>query len=223
MPAAPCRQTCCYRPLRRRLATGVLRLDERAAGNLGAVELLHAPGVESNVVLALSCSGTRCWRPSRRQTCCRRPACRRKCSWRPWCCRECCKPLGANDRGAGDSCAHGRAAGDLRAGDTAAGDRRVDGTAAGDLGVSNVLRASGGQTTVVLVSFVQTGDCRRPSCRRKGNGDLRVDERAAGHFGVVDWDACPWGRSESGASDFRADGRATGDHRADGLLSTIFA
>ena len=121
------------------------------------------------------------------------------------------------------SCAHGRVAGDLRAGDTAAGDRRVDGTAAGDLGVSNVLRASGGETTVVLVSFAQTGDCRRPSCRRKGNGDLRVDERAAGNLGVVEWDACPWGRSESGASDFRADGRATGDHRADDLLSTIFA
>jgi hypothetical protein len=34
----------------------------------------------------------------------------------------------------------------------------VDGTAAGDLGVSNVLRASGGETTVVLVSFAQTGE-----------------------------------------------------------------
>ena len=87
----------------------------------------------------------------------------------------------------------------------------------------NVLRASGGETTVVLVPFAQTGDCRRPSCRRKGNGDLRVDERAAGNLGVVEWDACPRGRSESGASDFRADGRATGDHRADELLSTIFA
>ena len=68
-------------------------------------------------------------------------------------------PGGRVERGAGDFRADGRAAGDLRADDTAAGDLRVDESAAGDLGaIKRVACLWGGESTVVLMSFAQTGE-----------------------------------------------------------------
>ena len=157
----------------RRPATGVLRLDERAAGNLGAVELLHAPGVESNVVLALSCSGTCCWRPWRRQ-----PA-------------------------AGDLRVDGSAPGDLGAVASAASPWGRMTAVPATLVRTDVLPATCVQATLLpaidvwtelppATSVYQTCcvplGARRPWCwclsrRRETAGDLRADEKVTAIFG----------------------------------------